>query len=97
MAEQDFKTILAVDPENEHGMFNLGMAYKDVNKLNEAVEVLSKLLIKILNFPMPISSADFVTAVWVLSRRPNRTWRGQSLSNLSMVLLIFSGAGLLMP
>jgi tetratricopeptide (TPR) repeat protein len=51
LAEQDFKTILAVDPENEHGMFNLGMAYKDVNKLNEAVEVLSKLLIKNPEFP----------------------------------------------
>ena len=51
MAEQDFKTILKVDPENEHGMFNLGMAYKDVNKLNEAVEVLSKLLVKNPEFP----------------------------------------------
>jgi hypothetical protein len=48
-------------------MFNLGMAYKDVNKLNEAVEVLSKLLVKILSFPMPISSEDFVMVAWVRS------------------------------
>jgi tetratricopeptide (TPR) repeat protein len=51
MAEQDFKMILEIDPDNDHGLFNLAMAYKDANKLNEAIETLSKLIIRNPEFP----------------------------------------------
>jgi len=51
MAAQDFRTILELDPENDHGLFNLAMAYKDANQLNEAVEALSKLIVKNPEFP----------------------------------------------
>ncbi len=51
LAEQDFKTILEIDPKNEHGWFNLAMAYKDVNRLPEAVEALTKLIAINPDFP----------------------------------------------
>ena len=46
-----FKQILDLDPDNPHGMFNLGVAYKDANLLDKAVEMLSKLLVVQPDFP----------------------------------------------
>ncbi|HJW29768.1 MAG TPA: tetratricopeptide repeat protein, partial [Saprospiraceae bacterium] len=51
MAEQDFKAILEIDPTNDHAQFNLAMAYKDGNRLNEAIETLSKLITMKPDFP----------------------------------------------
>lgn len=50
-AAQDFKTILDTDSDNRHGMFNLGVAYKDANQLNEAIEMFSKLIVVQPDFP----------------------------------------------
>ncbi len=50
-AALDFKTILDLDPDNVHGMFNLGVAYKDANQLNEAIEMFSRLIVAQSDFP----------------------------------------------
>ncbi len=43
--------ILEADPNNLHGIFNLGVAYKEANQLNEAIETFSLLISKKPDFP----------------------------------------------
>jgi len=50
-AAEDFKAILNADPNNQHGMFNLGVAYKEANLLNDAIETFSKLIVANPAFP----------------------------------------------
>jgi Flp pilus assembly protein TadD len=50
-AAADFKRILELDPANLHGLFNLGVAYKEANQLNEAIESFSTLIVAKPDFP----------------------------------------------
>lgn len=50
-AANDFKAILDIDPNDKHGIFNLGVAYKESNQLNLAVETYSKLISLQPDFP----------------------------------------------
>ncbi|MEP6648074.1 MAG: tetratricopeptide repeat protein [Saprospiraceae bacterium] len=50
-AAKDFKAILEISPDDRHGLFNLGVAYKESNQLNLAIETYSKLISLQPDFP----------------------------------------------